>query len=84
MGYFGYENVASSKFWIQSLPNEKARRYMKMALMVFLKESCSGPISHSWLTNDTSLWFSQKQQQHQQNTTTFGQLGYFETTDGIL
>ena len=54
-----------------------------MALMVFLKESCSGPISHSWLTNDTSLWFSQKQQQ-QQNTTTFGQLGYFETTDGIL
>ena len=55
-----------------------------MVLMVFLKESCSGPISYSWLTNDTSLWFSQKQQQQKTTTTCFGQLGYFETTDGIL
>ena len=60
---------------------------MKMVLMVFLNESCSGPISYSWLTNDTSLWFSLKQQQQQQQKTTatcFGQLGYFETTVGIL
>ena len=34
-----------------------------MVLMVFLKESCSGPSSHSGLRNDTFLWFSQKQQQ---------------------
>lgn len=50
-----------------------------MVLMVFLKESFSGPISHSGLTNDTSMWFSQKQQEQQQQqkttTTCFGQLG---------
>ena len=39
---------------------------MKIVLMVFLKEFCSGPISHSRLTNDTSMWFSQKQQQQEQ------------------
>ena len=59
---------------------------MKIVLMVFLKEFCSGPISHSRLTNNTSMWFSQKQQQQQQKATTtcFAQLGYFEPTDGIL
>ena len=58
---------------------------MKIVLMVFLKEFCSGPISHSGLTNNTSMWFSQKQQQQQKATTTcFAQLGYFEPTDGIL
>ena len=59
---------------------------MKIVLMVFLKEFCSGPISHSGLTNNTSMWFSQKQQQQQQKATTtcFAQLGYFEPTDGIL
>ena len=57
-----------------------------MVLMVFLKESFSGQIRHSGLTNDTSMWFSQRQQQLQQQTTTtcFGQLGYFESIDGIL
>ena len=59
---------------------------MKIVLMVFLKEFCSGPISHSGLTNNTSMWFSQKQQKQQQKATTtcFAQLGYFEPTDGIL
>lgn len=53
-----------------------------MVLMVFLKESFSGQIRHSGLTNDTSMWFSQRQQQT--TTTCFGQLGYFESIDGIL
>ena len=56
-----------------------------MVLMVFLKESCSGPISHSGLTNDTSMWFSQKQQEQQQqkknNNNLFWSVG---PTDGIL